>query len=240
MPLKTIETPETIPEVRTYLFGLRDSLAEVPAIHRDYLLEQARARIDLALELEKADAADSGSVARVLERLGTPEELGLRLRSVSPHPPAEYLEGRLASCRACCREVSRDALACPHCGAPHPARQTWRGWGYEWKSPRTLFGLPVVHIAFGRDENGKMRVAKGIIAIGQFGLGAITIAQFGAAAVLGIGQFVVAPIAIGQFALGLAAAGQFGIGLLWGAGQMATGLLARFDMFTWKNWFPGR
>ena len=43
------------------------------------------------------------------------------------------------------------------------------GWGYEYKSKQTLFGWPLVHVAFGRDAKGKLRVAKGVIAVGQFG-----------------------------------------------------------------------
>src|SRR4029453_13667066 len=99
-------------------------------------------------------------------------------------------------------------------------------WGYEWKSDRTLFGYPLVHIAFGRDAQGKLRVGKGIVAVGQFAKGAFVLAQFGVGAVAGIGQFVVAPIAVGQFALGIVAIGQFGIGILAGVGMIATGLWA--------------
>ena len=138
----------------------------------------------------------------------------------------------LAACRTCKKEVSQEALSCPHCGAPFPARAQWRGRGYEWKSKTHVFGVPLVHVAVGRNEKGKLRVAKGIVAIGQFGIGAITIAQFGIAGIFGIGQFMLAPIAVGQFAFGLLAAGQFGIGLLAGAGQFATGWLKAIGMIT--------
>ncbi len=37
---------------------------------------------------------------------------------------------------------------------------------YEYRSAATFLGLPLVHIYFGTDENGKIRVAKGWIAIG--------------------------------------------------------------------------
>lgn len=80
----------------------------------------------------------------------------------------------LATCRECGAEVSDQALACPRCGAPRPANPTWSGSGFEWKSSRTCFGFPLVHIAVGRDIRGKLRVAKGIIAIGQFAVGLVT------------------------------------------------------------------
>lgn len=200
---------EEQPLVDDYLARLRRSLSEVPAPEREQLVEQARARIELELE--------PTGVAETLRNIGEPDALAEWLRS---HAPVEELDaplhGRLTACRSCRREVSVEANTCPHCGAPFPAKQAWRGWGYEWKSPQTLWGWPLVHIAFGRDAKGKLRVAKGIVAIGQFAIGGITIAQFGVGALFGLGQFVVAPIAIGQI----------GLGLLLGIGQFATGYVA--------------
>ena len=151
---------EEQPLVDDYLARLRRSLNDVPASEREQLVEQARARIELELE--------PTGVAETLRGLGEPDALAQWLRS---HAPIEALEacadGRLTACRACRREVSVEANTCPHCGAPFPARQEWRGWGYEWKSPQTLWGWPLVHIAFGRDAKGKLRVAKGIVAPNQ-------------------------------------------------------------------------
>ena len=45
-------------------------------------------------------------------------------------------------CRDCQREVSEQAFACPQGGAPYPARESWDGWGYEYKSELSLAGLP--------------------------------------------------------------------------------------------------
>src|SRR5207253_7602976 len=40
--------------------------------------------------------------------------------------------------------------------------------GYEYRSKRTIFGVPLVHMASGIDPNtGRQRVARGIIAIGD-------------------------------------------------------------------------
>ena len=122
----------------------------------------------------------------------------------------------LATCRECQHQVSQQAVACPNCGAPYPAQGEWKGRGFEWKSERTLYGLPLIHIAFGRNEKGQWRVAKGIIAIGQFAIGVFSFAQIGAALIFGFGQIIFAPIVIAQIA----------IGLLFGLGQVATGYAA--------------
>jgi len=122
----------------------------------------------------------------------------------------------LAPCRECRREVSDEAPRCPHCGAPRPAVQDWRGTGYEWKSQASYLGYPLIHIAVGRDAKGGRRVAKGVIAIGQYAIGAVTIAQFGVGLLFGFGQFIV----------GLNAVSQFAAALLFGLGQFATGYVA--------------
>ncbi len=61
-----------------------------------------------------------------------------------------------------------------------------------------------------------MRVAKGIVAIGQFAIGVVTIAQFGVGILFGLGQFV----------FGLAVVAQFAVGIAFGLGQLATGYVA--------------
>ncbi len=122
----------------------------------------------------------------------------------------------LTSCRECRHQVSPSARLCPSCGAPFPARTRWNGWGHEWKSQTQFYGYPFIHIAFGRDRYGRIRVAKGIIAIGQFGIGLITIAQFGIGVLFGVGQFI----------LGFTALAQFAGAIYFGLGQIATGYIA--------------
>jgi hypothetical protein len=147
----------------------------------------------------------------------------------------------MTTCRECGKDVSTEALTCPHCGAPQAAlRADWsvlgyKKWGFEWKSQRTYLGYPLVHIAVGRDERGKLRVAKGIIAIGQFAVGAITVAQFGVGLLFGFGQIIfgltvlaqfaaAALVGVGQFASGYVAVGQLVLGY-YGLGQVG---LAKF------------
>ena len=106
----------------------------------------------------------------------------------------------LTTCRECGAEVSDQARTCLRCGAPQPANPAWSGTGFEWKSSRTYGGYPLVHIAFGKDSRGKLRVAKGVIAIGQFALGLVTVAQFGVGLLFGFGQFLIGGFVLAQFA----------------------------------------
>ncbi len=123
------------------------------------------------------------------------------------------------ACPSCGASVEPGAAACPVCGAAVRPRavQGRRAWGFEWRSPAEIFGIPLVHVAVGRDaRTGRLRVARGIIAVGQFGFGVVTIAQFGVGLLFGIGQCVA----------GFAAAGQVALGAYFGIGQVATGWTA--------------
>ena len=93
--------------------------------------------------------------------------------------------------------------------------------GYEWTSRRRWRGIPLVHVAFGRDDAGKRLVARGIVAVGQFAIGLLTLAQFGVGA-LGIGQFIFGESVIAHFALG----GHTGIGQFAFGGRLAIGQFA--------------
>ena len=122
-------------------------------------------------------------------------------------------------CRECSQEVSEQALSCPNCGAPRPAKDQWDGWGFEYRSQTTLMGLPLVHISFKYRPNRRPVPAKGIIAIGQFGIGVVTIAQFGIG-LFGICQFAIAGYALAQFAFAWSLIAQIGVYLHEGAGQV--------------------
>lgn len=77
--------------------------------------------------------------------------------------------------------------------APPPAatiiNNYYSRWHYEYKSPRTLFGLPLVHVRFG--ERG-LCTARGIVAIGNCAVG-----------VLSIGGFSFGLVSVGGLSLGL-------------------------------------
>ncbi len=126
-------------------------------------------------------------------------------------------------CRECRREVSEQAFACPQCGAPYPTLESWDGWGYEYKSQVTIAGLPVLHISFKYRPNRTPVVARGIIAIGQFGCGVVCIAQFGVG-VLSISQFTLAGLALAQFAVAYSLIAQCGVYVAEGYGQFVVRL----------------
>ena len=113
---------------------------------------------------------------------------------------------------------------------------TWRLPGYEYKSKRTLFGLPLVHINIGFGA----RRAKGIIAIGILASGFLSIGVLSAgllsigvlsAGLIGLGVFAlglllaVGSISVGAVAIGAIAIGVFALGAL-AVGMFSTGALA--------------
>lgn len=83
---------------------------------------------------------------------------------------------------------------------------------YEYKSEKTLFGFPIIHINIGGKH--KSRVAKGIIAIGDLGIG-----------VIAIGGVAMGPLSIGGVSLGGIALGGVSLGLI-AIGGVANGLFA--------------
>ena len=95
---------------------------------------------------------------------------------------------------------------------PAPAAQTtivnnyYQRWRYEYKSQRTLFGLPLVHIRLGDRGTG---LAKGVFAVGNYAVGIFT---FGGIS-LGLGGWAMGALAIGGLAIGLLAIGGAAVGL---------------------------
>lgn len=126
-------------------------------------------------------------------------------------------------CRECRREVSEQAVACPQCGAPFPARDRWDGYGFEYKSSATYLGLPLLHISFKYRPNRVPVPARGVIAIGQFACGILTISQFGIG-VVSLSQFTIAGWALAQFAFAYSLIAQIGIYLHHGHGQIVKSL----------------
>jgi hypothetical protein len=127
--------------------------------------------------------------------------------------------GKMKPCRECKYEISDQAFSCPNCGAPYPAREKWGGWGYEYKSKLTFFGLPFLHISFKYRSNRRPVVAKGVIAIGQFAFGIVTISQFGIG-FLSVSQFTIAAYALAQFGVAYSLIAQIGIYIQAGHGQI--------------------
>jgi zinc ribbon protein len=126
-------------------------------------------------------------------------------------------------CRQCGHSISEQAVFCPNCGAPYPAKEKWDGYGFEYKSAAMLFGLPILHVSFKYRPNRVPVLAKGIIAVGQFACGVITISQFGLG-VFSVSQFTIAGFALAQIAVAYSLIAQFGVYIYHGRGQFVRSL----------------
>ncbi len=130
----------------------------------------------------------------------------------------------MKKCRECQHDISEQASACPNCGAPYPAKEKWNDWGFEYKSKAIIMGLPLLHISFKYRPNKIPVPAKGIIAIGQFGIGIINISQFGVG-IISISQFTIAAYALAQFAIAYSLVAQIGLYINRGYGQLVWNII---------------
>lgn len=119
----------------------------------------------------------------------------------------------MMGCPECRREVSDRAVACPHCG--YPIRGAG---GYEYRSERELFGLPLVHVVAGSaidPVTGGLRVAKEIIDVGPVAVGGLV-----------VGGTAFGVISLGGCGIGLIAVGGVAVGVLLAMGGLAIGGIA--------------
>lgn len=120
--------------------------------------------------------------------------------------------------------VTMDSLVRPGGPEPQPASPSL-GWWYhgpviEYKSARTLRGLPLVHINLGP---GKRR-ARGVLAIGNVATGLVSVG-FVARGGLSLGILSLGVLSIGPLAVGLLAVGALALGVA-SVGAVAIGLFA--------------
>lgn len=92
---------------------------------------------------------------------------------------------------------------------PDPPARSW-GWHYEYRSERTLWGLPLVHINLGRGF--PPRRAKGIVAIGDIAQGLVA-----------VGGLATGLVSAGGAAVGLLSLGGLSLGLLLALGGISVG-----------------
>jgi hypothetical protein len=125
----------------------------------------------------------------------------------------------MKQCRDCQHVVSEQAMMCPNCGCPYPAKEKWDGWGYEYKSRMNIAGLPLIHISFKYKPGRGPVPARGLFAIGQFAIGIVTISQFGIG-IVSVSQFTIAGFALAQFAVAYSLIAQMGLFVDKGYGQL--------------------
>ena len=94
-------------------------------------------------------------------------------------------------------------------------------WEYEYKSERTLWGLPLVHIHL---KNNSLVRAKGIIAVGNVAVGLVSAGIF-SVGVLSFGVLALGVLALGCPAAGVLSAGGIAAGVV-AASQIALGGVA--------------
>lgn len=95
----------------------------------------------------------------------------------------------------------------------------------EWKSQKTLWGLPLWHV--GKNAHGIVAVglkARGVIAIGVAARGIVSCGAF-SLGVISFGAFALGLLAIGMFALGIIAFGCIAAGIF-AAGAVSLGIIS--------------
>ena len=107
-----------------------------------------------------------------------------------------------------------------------------RGFCYEYRSWRTVFGLPLVHIRLGGRWAGVARgffavgnIAVGVFAVGGIAVGAVTFGGLAFGLLLALGGAALGGVSVGGLAVGLLAIGGAAVGVF-ALGGSACGVYA--------------
>lgn len=97
---------------------------------------------------------------------------------------------------------------------------------FEYKSKRTLFGMPLLHVTSGIDPaTGQKRVARGFFAFGDLAVGVVAFGGY-ARGIFACGGLAVGVVAFGGMSVGLVCWGGVALALLLAVGGLAIGPLA--------------
>lgn len=97
------------------------------------------------------------------------------------------------------------------CGQSRNVFEMLKKWHYEYKSEKTVFGLPLVHINIGFGRTAKGFFAVGFKSLGIFSVGLLACGVF-SFGVLAAGLVALASLSLGFLSLGAVALGIFALG----------------------------
>jgi tRNA A-37 threonylcarbamoyl transferase component Bud32 len=97
---------------------------------------------------------------------------------------------------------------------------------FEYKSKRTILGMPWVHVAQGIDPTtGRKRVARGFFAFGEIAIGVMAFGGY-ARGVIACGGMAVGCLCFGGFSVGLISVGGLALALLFAFGGVSLGAVS--------------
>lgn len=169
-------------------------------------------RIEADLLAQIAEESENSDVALVLERMGPPEAVAREFMDSIYEDKTQIIDSLISE------EIKAKELA------------------YEYKSRYTFLGWPLVHINCRR--SGKVRVAKGIIAIGDVAVGLVSIGGL-ALGGIGLGGISLALFSFGGISLGLMALGGLAVGQA-AIGGLAIGKIAQGGLAVGKVAIGGK